>query len=82
MKTNELNYWNQINVLTFESSRDINIGKLLKLLKHSAVKKTATMTLDNYFKRQTISENETRVEIEATQSNLTNIEETDAHDAL
>lgn len=82
MKTNELNYWNQINVLTFESSRDINIGKLLKLLKHSAVKKTATMTLGNYFKRQTISENETRVEIAATQSNLTNIEETDAHDAL
>ena len=46
------------------------------------MKKTATMALDNYFKRQTISENETRVEIAATQSNLTNIEETDVHDAL
>lgn len=78
----ELNYWNQINVLTFESSCDINIGKLLKLLKHSAAKKTATMALDNYFKRQTISKSETRVEIAATQSNLTNIEETDVHDAL
>ena len=78
----KLNHCNQINVLTFESSCDINIGKLLKLLKHSAVKKTATMALDNYFKRQTISENETRVEFAATQSNLTNIEETGVHDAL
>ena len=40
------------------------------------------MYWDNYFKRQTTSENETRVQIEAAQENLTNIEETEVSDVL
>ena len=66
----------------FESSCDINIAQLHKLHKHSTVKKTVTMYLDNYFKRQTTSENETRVQTEAAQANLTNIEETEVPDVL
>ena len=40
------------------------------------------MSLYNYFKRQTKSENETRVQIAAAQVSLTNIEETEVHDVL
>ena len=46
------------------------------------MKKTVTMSLYNYFKRQTKSENETRVQIAAAQVNLTNIEETEVHHVL
>ena len=45
------------------------------------MKKTATMTLDNYFKRQTKLENEARVQNVAAQTDFTNLEET-VHDAL
>ena len=46
------------------------------------MKKTATMTLDNYFKRQTKLENEARVQNVAAQTDFTNLEETEVHDAL
>ena len=65
----------------FESSCDVNIGKLHKLHKDNTVKKTITMSLDNYFKRQTTSKNKNRVQIAAAQANLPNIAETEVHDA-
>ena len=40
------------------------------------------MYWDNYFRRQTTSENETRVQIEAAQENFTNIEEAEVPDVL
>ena len=66
----------------FQFFCDANISKLHKLQKHSTMKKTVTMSLYNYFKRQTKSENETRVQIAAAQVSLTNIEETEVHDVL
>ena len=65
---------------TLGSSIDVDIGTLHKLHKHSTVKKTVTISLDNYFKRQATSENKTRVQIEAAQANLTNIDETELHE--
>ena len=46
------------------------------------MKKTAAMTLDNCFKRQTKLENEARVQNVAAQTDFTNLEETEVHDAL
>ena len=63
-------------------SCDVNIGKLHKLYKHSIVKKTVTMSLDNDFKKQTTLENETIVQIVAAQANVTNMEETEVHDTI
>ena len=40
------------------------------------------MYWDNYFKIQTTTENETSVQIEAAQENLTNFEETEVPDVL
>ena len=57
-------------IFLFESC-DVNISKLHKLYEHSKVKKTLTMSLENDFKKQTTSENETRLQIAAAQANLT-----------
>ena len=46
------------------------------------MKKTVTMTLDNYFNRQTKLENEARVQNVAAKANFISIEETEVHDAL
>ena len=66
----------------FKSSCDVNIFNLHELHKDSTLKKAVTISLDNYFKRQTTSENEVRVQITAAQANLPYIEETEFHDAL
>ena len=55
---------------------------LYKLYTLSTVKRTVTISLDNYFKRQTTSENEARIQTAAAPANLANIEETEVHDAL
>ena len=46
------------------------------------MKKTVTMTLDNYFNRQTKLENEARIQNVAVQTSFISIEETEVHDAL